>query len=190
MLTVNRLLKSLQIAISDLMDLSDSVQTLIALQTGRGPVARLKKAFAERRNWITPNSFDPSTQQVPVNPVVHNISSKSFVPPLPLASAEDDARSAGDVLSSSLSESAKDEVSQVIWGYLVPLDPEYGDKPLVLKRHKPCTESNNSSGEASLGSVGYLIGRHPECGTYISFNLQELVRRSQLMLIYRCRDPR
>lgn len=172
------------------MDLSDSVQTLIALQTGRGPVARLKKAFAERRNSITPFTFDPSTQEVPANPVVHNISSKTFVPPVPLASAEDDAGSAGDLPSSSLSEGVKDEVSQGIWGYLVPLDPKYGYKPLVLKRRKPYTVSHNSSGEASLGSVGYLIGRHPECGTYISFNSQELVRRSRLMLIYRCRDPR
>ena len=88
------------------------------------------------------------------------------------------------------SDDVEDEVQEGVWGYLVPLDPKYGDKPLVLKKRNACPlpdtvestakgvdkstkgkatalkdeegyEKTKSKGNAS---GGYLIGRHPECG--------------------------
>lgn len=38
----------------------------------------------------------------------------------------------------ALSDEVEDEVKEGVWGYLVPLDPKYGDKPLVLKRRSAC----------------------------------------------------
>lgn len=98
----------------------------------------------------------------------------------------------------ALSEDIDDEEKEGVWGYLVPLDPKYGDKPLVLKKRTACpmpdtvkqansnldksdkTEKGKSNAlkeeEAfekknpkSL-SGGYLIGRHAECG---KFGVQE-----------------
>lgn len=93
----------------------------------------------------------------------------------------------------ALSDDVEDEVKGGVWGYLVPLDPKYGDKPLGLKRRNACpqpeivqavvdgetTPLNNNrpapirAEEAyerlkvkGVASGGYLIGRHPECGTY------------------------
>ena len=92
----------------------------------------------------------------------------------------------------ALSDEVEDEIKEGVWGYLVSLDPKYGDKPLVLKRRNACPmpdallaaanvkENGNSNGvnnapaEAEeayertklkgIASGGYLIGRHPECG--------------------------
>ncbi|KHN96321.1 checkpoint kinase 2-like protein [Metarhizium album ARSEF 1941] len=90
----------------------------------------------------------------------------------------------------ALSDDVEDEVKEGVWGYLVPLDSKYGDRPLVLKRRNACPQSDtvdaavngektpvdtkkpaairaeeaferkNAKGAAS---GGYLIGRHPEC---------------------------
>ena len=91
----------------------------------------------------------------------------------------------------ALSDEVEDEVKEGVWGYLVPLDPKYGDKPIVLKKRAACPmpdaleASANEEGvdkdkpkairdeEAyeqtkikGVASGGYLIGRHPECGKF------------------------
>jgi serine/threonine-protein kinase Chk2 len=89
-----------------------------------------------------------------------------------------------------LSEEVEDEVKEGVWGYLVPLDPRYGDKPVVLKKRTACplpdstkaaanSKANTNGGKPAplaegeaynqakiqgVASGGYLIGRHPECG--------------------------
>ncbi|KAH6898296.1 kinase-like domain-containing protein [Thelonectria olida] len=90
----------------------------------------------------------------------------------------------------ALSEEIEDEVAEGVWGYLVPLDPKYGEKPIVLKKRSACprpdsvadatkTDPKHNKGKAPLlkeeesfekkkqhkgiSSNGYLIGRHPEC---------------------------
>lgn len=94
----------------------------------------------------------------------------------------------------ALSDEVEDEVKEGVWGYLVPLDPKYGDKPLVLKRRSACPlpdsiatatngENQGSNHEHTpLGaeeayertkikgtaSGGYLIGRHPECDVVVN----------------------
>lgn len=90
----------------------------------------------------------------------------------------------------AISEDIEDEVREGVWGYLVPLDPKYGDKPIVLKKRSSCampdpvadaakTDPKHTKGKATSSkeeeapekkkakgstSGGYLIGRHPECG--------------------------
>lgn len=90
----------------------------------------------------------------------------------------------------ALSDEVEDEAKEGVWGYLVPLDPKYGDKPLVLKKRTACPLPDSiaaaANGEAQangsrpaplkdeesyertktkgVASGGYLIGRHPECG--------------------------
>jgi serine/threonine-protein kinase Chk2 len=90
----------------------------------------------------------------------------------------------------ALSEDVVDELKEGVWGYLVPLDPKYGDKPLVLKKRVSCPmpnaveaaadgadkDKNDTSTPAKeeeayektkvkgAAAGGYLIGRHPECG--------------------------
>lgn len=90
-----------------------------------------------------------------------------------------------------MAEEEEDEIQEGVWGYLVPLDPKYGEKPLVLKRRNACPlpdttelaankktvdrkekpaalkdeEAYERSKIGSAPSGGYLIGRHPECGT-------------------------
>lgn len=83
-----------------------------------------------------------------------------------------------------------DEEAEGVWGYLVPLDSRSGDV-LVLRRRSACpvppTKVGKTTGrekvtpkqykqqeegyeqekvEDGVTSGGYLIGRHPECGTY------------------------
>lgn len=91
----------------------------------------------------------------------------------------------------ALSDEVEDEAKEGVWGYLVPLDPKYGDKPLVLKKRTACPASDSvaKAGKEEppvanddravalrdeeayertkvkgVASGGYLIGRHPECG--------------------------
>lgn len=94
----------------------------------------------------------------------------------------------------ALSDEVEDEVKEGVWGYLVPLDPKYGDKPLVFKRRSACplpdsiaTAANGENQGSNhkhtpLGaeeayertkikgtaSGGYLIGRHPECDVVVN----------------------
>lgn len=91
----------------------------------------------------------------------------------------------------AVSDDVHDEAAEGVWGYLVPPDPRYGDKPIVLKKRNACPMPDSlraaSNGDAKNGSDatsplgeeeayekqkakggvpsgGYLIGRHPECG--------------------------
>ncbi|KAG6045565.1 hypothetical protein E4U39_002170 [Claviceps sp. Clav50 group G5] len=90
----------------------------------------------------------------------------------------------------ALSDEVEDEVKEGVWGYLVPLDPKYGDKPFVLKRRTACPPPDSIAEATANGKVegskekfspleaaeayertkisgnasgGYLIGRHAEC---------------------------
>ena len=92
------------------------------------------------------------------------------------------------------SADVEDEEAEGVWGYLVPLDRKFGDT-LVLRRRTACPaptpQSDFGKGSATRGkglsakqsygkqeeayeenkrsfgfpAGGYLIGRHPECGT-------------------------
>lgn len=89
----------------------------------------------------------------------------------------------------AFSDDVVDEIKEGVWGYLVPLDPKYGDKPLVLKKRVSCPlpdtveaaadgagQDNKESSAVKeeeayektkvkgVAAGGYLIGRHPECG--------------------------
>ncbi|KAL7818162.1 SMAD/FHA protein kinase [Trichoderma aethiopicum] len=98
----------------------------------------------------------------------------------------------------ALSDEVVDEQKEGVWGYLVPLDPKYGDKPLVLKKRVACpipddveavsdgtvqSKSKSKSKESKpvkdeeiyektkvkgVAAGGYLIGRHPECDVVVS----------------------
>lgn len=96
--------------------------------------------------------------------------------------------------SAAVAEEEEDEIQEGVWGYLDPIDPKYGDKPLVLKKRnacpmpdkldltadkkavdskdKPTTVRDEEAYERSkikgVPSGGYLIGRHPECGKHLS----------------------
>jgi serine/threonine-protein kinase Chk2 len=92
----------------------------------------------------------------------------------------------------SLSDEVEDEKKEGVWGYLVPLDPKYGEKPYVLRKQSACPMPDSIAAAAEKTPVqekempstlrdeeayertkikgvsagGYLIGRHPECGKY------------------------
>lgn len=94
----------------------------------------------------------------------------------------------------ALSEDVVDELKEGVWGYLVPLDPKYGDKPLVLKKRVACPvdDAIEAASEAEkkgkddtsaatkeeeeyektkvkgVSAGGYLIGRHAECDVVVS----------------------
>ncbi|OAA73983.1 Serine/threonine-protein kinase domain protein [Cordyceps fumosorosea ARSEF 2679] len=90
---------------------------------------------------------------------------------------------------------AQDSTEEGVWGFLVPLDAKYGDKPKVLKKRCACppNDSIKSATNAEkkdnvretppaiheeeayertqiggIASRGYLIGRHPECDVVVS----------------------
>ncbi|EKJ75702.1 hypothetical protein FPSE_04084 [Fusarium pseudograminearum CS3096] len=99
---------------------------------------------------------------------------------------------------SAISDDIEDEIREGVWGYLVPLDPKYGDKPIVLKKRSACplpdtvsdaakkenkNNTNDKNGksaamrdeetfekkkEKGAPSGGYLIGRHPECDIVVN----------------------
>jgi len=95
----------------------------------------------------------------------------------------------------SAEEEEEEEVSEGVWGYLVPLDPRYGDKPITLKKRSACPlpnkvkeaaaekdeakksdkapllrdeEAYEKSKISDTPSGGYLIGRHPECDVVVN----------------------
>ena len=93
--------------------------------------------------------------------------------------------------TSALSNEVEDETKEGVWGYLIPLDPQYG-KTLVLKKRNACPlpedlanfgkskkgqykdfEKEEEGYEANklkgIASGGYLVGRHPECGTLLEY---------------------
>lgn len=92
-------------------------------------------------------------------------------------------------------EDAEDEPEEGVWGFLVPLDSKYGDKPMVLKKRCACPPNDSIQTAADsekppnvrdtppaiheeeayertqingIASRGYLIGRHPECGKFFN----------------------
>lgn len=95
-----------------------------------------------------------------------------------------------------LPEDADEHPEEGVWGYLVPLDAKYGDRPKVLKRRCACPPNDSIKTAADsekqdtvretpdaiheeeayertqikgIASRGYLIGRHPECGKLMLF---------------------
>ncbi|KAJ4315025.1 serine/threonine protein kinase [Fusarium piperis] len=93
----------------------------------------------------------------------------------------------------AISDDIEDEVREGVWGYLVPLDPKYGDKPIVLKKRSACplpdtvaesvkkedvtngksvalkeAEAYEKKKIKGVPSGGYLIGRHPECDIVVN----------------------
>lgn len=85
----------------------------------------------------------------------------------------------------ALSDEVEDEVKEGVWGYLFPLDTRYG-RCVVMKKRSTCPRSDTTAGVKTVKqkasalqqeesfetakvkgvpSGGYLIGRHPECGT-------------------------
>ncbi|CAH0026669.1 unnamed protein product [Clonostachys rhizophaga] len=94
----------------------------------------------------------------------------------------------------AFADDMEDEAKEGIWGYLVPLDPKYGDRPVPLKRRTACpmpdsaeadanAKSSDSKGKSTPAreeeayertkirghaSGGYLIGRHPECDILVN----------------------
>ncbi|PHH74068.1 hypothetical protein CDD80_3331 [Ophiocordyceps camponoti-rufipedis] len=95
----------------------------------------------------------------------------------------------------ALPDEVEDEVKEGVWGYLLPLDAKYGDKPVVLKQRNACpladalaaaaaetpakekdgkpaaireAEAYNSTKIKGVASGGYLIGRHPECDIVVA----------------------
>ncbi|KAL2111490.1 hypothetical protein VUR80DRAFT_9980 [Thermomyces stellatus] len=82
----------------------------------------------------------------------------------------------------ALSDEVEDEVKEGVWGYLFPLDTQYGGRCIVMKKRPACgspseppeatagkalmTPTDNagsSRAKCTSSSGGYLIGRHPEC---------------------------
>lgn len=86
------------------------------------------------------------------------------------------------------SKEVKDEIKEGVWGYLFPLNTNYGGKCVVLRKRAVCPKTDavaeivpKKKGKKALQnqelsfeqkritdtpSGGYLIGRHPECGKF------------------------
>ena len=89
----------------------------------------------------------------------------------------------------ALSYEVQDEEGEGVWGYLVPLDSKSGDT-LILRKRSACAALLGNNGKITgrervdrrtyrrqeeeyenrkaegVTAGGYLIGRHPECGTF------------------------
>lgn len=91
----------------------------------------------------------------------------------------------------ALSDEVEDEVKEGVWGYLFPLDTQYGGRCIVMKKRPACgspseppeatagkalmTPTDNagsSRAKCTSSSGGYLIGRHPECGKLLLLTRQ------------------
>lgn len=90
------------------------------------------------------------------------------------------------------SKEVKDETKEGVWGYLFPMNTQYGGKCVVMKKRAACPmpdtvedvvpkkkgkqalrEEEVSYEETKKNGVpsgGYLIGRHPECGKWTLYN--------------------
>ena len=96
----------------------------------------------------------------------------------------------------ALSDEVEDEVKEGVWGYLFPLDTQYGGRCLVMKKRPACgspseppeatagkalmtpnANSGSSKAKCTSSSGGYLIGRHPECGKLQATTRKGLHRR-------------
>lgn len=160
------------------------------------PVTHLTEDSAENQKELT--ATPPSRPSEDVTP---RKTDETFSQNLALSSPPQDTQPLSQLADrhpALAEEAAEDEEKEGIWGYLVPLDPKYGDKPLVLKRRSACPlpetvestakpeDKNNKGRPAAVkeeetyekkkikgaASGGYLIGRHPECGkSYMSLLL-------------------
>lgn len=93
--------------------------------------------------------------------------------------------------NAALSDEVEDEVKEGVWGYLFPLDTQYGRCVVLKKRHScPLPDAVSGSKPVKEGDVhgpleqeetfektktgkgvpagGYLIGRHPECDIVVN----------------------
>lgn len=77
-------------------------------------------------------------------------------------------------------DEVQDEAAEGVWGYLIPLDDKVRES-LVLRKRDSCDSRRNSDSrtkfkkEAEQSKIptdkqsrhpgGFLVGRHPECGT-------------------------
>lgn len=92
-----------------------------------------------------------------------------------------------------LSDEVEDEVKEGVWGYLFPMDTRYGGRCVVLRKRANCPLAGTVAEEVAPkkrgrkgqraaikeeqsfdqtrvngnAAGGYLIGRHPECGTFL-----------------------
>ena len=119
----------------------------------------------------------------------------SSPPPHGLSSPPTDTQAYSQFIfpAQTLSHDVEDEEAEGVWGYLVPLDRQFGDT-LVLRSRTACPaptpaetfgkgtaerakgvgnkhdfvkeEENYEETKRKLGfpGGGYLVGRHPECG--------------------------
>jgi serine/threonine-protein kinase CHEK2 len=93
----------------------------------------------------------------------------------------------------NVSYEVQDEEGEGVWGYLLPLDGSAGTTPLVLRNRHACPAADTkpppkrTKGKVmkesfekeeeeyeqrkieGIAAGGYLIGRHPECGTCSMF---------------------
>ncbi|QSZ28690.1 hypothetical protein DSL72_003190 [Monilinia vaccinii-corymbosi] len=107
----------------------------------------------------------------------------SLSPPLASSQKKTQELSQSQASANALSDEVEDEEEEGVWGYLMPVNHEYG-RLLVLKRRNACPLSDkpgdlgnprkskdlNKEEDAyeatkfkGIASEGYLIGRHPEC---------------------------
>lgn len=63
--------------------------------------------------------------------------------------------------------SDEDEIKQGVWGYLHPCNERYGERCVVLRKRDRVLPEDNG-GFPHSRPEGYLIGRHPECGKFLS----------------------
>jgi serine/threonine-protein kinase Chk2 len=145
----------------------------------------LSSTEAFKEGTATPPEGRPS--QIQHRPADHNLAEGLSSPPQDLPTQA----FSQFVYPANLSEEVKNEQEEGVWGYLHPLDPQYG-KTLVLKKRNACpmpganelgkSSNKNKAGAGKatrltdeeeayestkfkgIASGGYLIGRHPECG--------------------------
>lgn len=161
------------------------------------PVTHLATGDTSERTSPTPQIADVATPRKTEDP--HELSQALSSPPQdtqPLSQFVDPH-------SAAVAEEEEDEIREGVWGYLVALDPKYGDRPLVMKRRNACPtpeevgetrsdrkaldrkdkpntvrdeEAYERTKVGGAPSGGYLIGRHPECGKLILYTRGAMTR--------------
>jgi serine/threonine-protein kinase Chk2 len=150
------------------------------------PLTHLESTTTERikEGTVTPPSPVSLTRRHPPSPPDQNNS-----PPFPGYGDTQKTQPFSQVIypPPGFSYEVEDEEAEGVWGYLVPLDSKSGQyNTLVLKDRHACTKAVGAAtgtgnvttrqdqaqeGEHLEGkpknrpSQGYLIGRHPECGS-------------------------
>jgi serine/threonine-protein kinase CHEK2 len=137
-------------------------------------------------------TLTPPSQSQAYNPL--NYTATSTSPKAPgLSSPPSDTQAFSQFVypPHSRSYAVEDEDGEGVWGYMVPLDSRYSD-PLILRRRPSCPVPGSMVGKTSgkervkeneytnqeekyeeekqkngITAGGYLLGRHPECGTVL-----------------------